>query len=120
MISELISKLESVVQDCDDLRLPPWRGSKNPLAGHCYIVSEIFYYILGGKSAGWKPMFVRVKNTPHWFLQHENGTILDPTESQFDCSIPRELARGKGFLTKELSKRARVLLDRLGLEYAKP
>ena len=24
----------------DDLRRPPWRGSPNPLAGHCYVASE--------------------------------------------------------------------------------
>lgn len=111
--SDLLSDLHKALPFCDDLRRAPWKGSDNPLAGQCYTASEVAFYVLGGKVAGWKPMFVRVNGAPHWYLQHTSGQILDPTEQQFDTPIHRELAIGKGFLTKELSKRGRILLRRM-------
>jgi hypothetical protein len=105
---------EALIQS-NDLRRKPWKNSENKLAGHCYIASEILYHLLGGKNSGWKPMFMRVYNTPHWYLQHESGKIIDLTDSQFDGKLDRTNAVGKGFLTKHLSKRATKLLSRTNL-----
>lgn len=107
---EVMSKI--LAHLTDDLRRPEYRGLTR-LAGHCYVASEVAYHALGGKDKGWKPMFVRVNDEPHWFLQHENGFILDLTGEQFDTKIPYDQARGKGFLTKKPSKRAKILIERM-------
>lgn len=95
----------------DDLRKSEYRGLPNPLAGHCYIASEAAYYILGGKDSGYTPMFVKHENQPHWFLQKSTGQILDITANQFRTKVPYDKAIGKGFLTNNPSKRAKVVID---------
>jgi len=96
----------------DELRRPPWRGSENPLAGHCYVASEALYHFLGGEP--WVPQFVRHEGSPHWFLKNrETGEVLDSTAGQFATPVPYDKARGKGFLTRQPSKRARVVLQRV-------
>lgn len=95
----------------DDLRKPRWQGLPDPLAGHCYIASELLYYFAGYE---WKPMFVRVNGEPHWFIQHrKTGKILDVTAEQFaPGSVPYKDAKGKGFLTRWMSNRTTDLHGR--------
>lgn len=103
---------ETVVQPhlSDDLRRPEYRGHPNPLAGHCYVAAEVLYHLMGGR--GLKPMFVRHEGQPHWFLWDEWQQLpIDPTASQFDTPVPYHRAKGKGFLTKEPSRRAKAVLD---------
>jgi len=101
----------------DDLRRKPWRGNSNPVAGHCYVVAEAYRELADGMgSQHWKPMFVRHEGAPHWFLKHKKtGEILDLTEAQFDSPVPYDKARGKGFLTRQPSRRARVMMSRTGI-----
>lgn len=96
----------------DDLRKAPWRGSTNLLAGHCYVAAETLYHFLGGKEAGWTPMFIRHGGSAHWFLRHQDGRVLDPTEGQFTVPVPHEEGRGKGFLTARPSQRSQQLIKR--------
>lgn len=91
----------------DDLRLPKYRGSLNPLTGHCYVASEVEYHLNGGK-----PMFVRHEGEPHWFVMRD-GEVIDHTAAQFNTPVPYHRAKGKGFLTKRPSRRAQSVLDRL-------
>lgn len=102
-----------------DLLPPAWRRANPPFpAGYCYVASEALYHLLGGREAGWTPMRARVGEGTHWYLRHQDGTILDPTADQFP---PYEQApiylrgRGCGFLTRNPSRRTRVLLERVGL-----
>jgi hypothetical protein len=84
--------------------------------GNCYVTCEALYHLLGGKKAGWKPMVISFKQGDnHWFLQHSSGLKLDPTKIQFGegTDLPYEQARGKGFLTKQPSKRAAALIEKL-------
>ena len=81
--------------------------------GHCYVASEAAYYLLGGKEEGWKPMHMTHLGASHWFLKHESGFILDLTYNQFKSPLDYTKARGTGFLTKEPSKRAKMLLIRI-------
>lgn len=74
--------------------------------GHCYVLSESAYHILGGKEAGWKPMFIKHLGCPHWFLKHESGIILDLSAHQFEVLPEYERGRGKGFMTKKPCKRS--------------
>lgn len=85
--------------------------------GNCYVTCEALYHLMGGKKAGWTPMFTYHEGQPHWFLQHRkdtiwgvSSTIVDPTARQFRTKPDYYKAVGKGFLTKKPSKRARVLM----------
>jgi hypothetical protein len=105
----------------DDLLSPEWRKykrehpDKHETFGHCYVVSEALYHMLGGKEEGWTPQHVKVQGVPHWFLKHKSGAKLDVTAAQFKVAIPYDKARGTGFLTKEPSKRAKELISRIRL-----
>lgn len=100
----------------DELRKPAYRGNANSVAGHCYIASEAIYHKLGGKAAGWTPQNIKHEGGPHWYLKHEDGTIIDPTADQFCTPVPYEKGHGCGFLTRQPSARTQVILDRLGLK----
>lgn len=95
---------------------------RNRRRGNCYVTVEALYHLLGGKRSGWKPMTVRHEGDVHWFLEKEvpdfNGLRskfirLDPTAMQFESTPPYESARGRGFLTKEPSRRAREMMQRM-------
>lgn len=88
-----------------DLLKPQYRNQTHKLAGHCYIASEAFYHMLGGRKNGYRPMYVKVKDKSHWFIKAIDGKILDITAEQFS-RIPYSKAIAKGFLTKKPSKRS--------------
>ena len=83
------------------------------MRGNCYVTCECLYHLLGGKQAGYTPMFIRHEGDSHWFLKHESGLILDPTVSQFKSKPDYSQAIGKGFLTKAPSARAGKLMFQL-------
>ena len=85
----------------------------DPMTGHCYVASEAAYHILGGKATGWTPMFVSHEGSPHWFLRGPGGSVVDITASQFRTPVPYGKAKAKGFLTKQPSKRAQTVIDRV-------
>jgi len=80
------------------------------MRSNCYVTCEALYHLMGGKVAGWKPMHMRHEGDSHWFLLHNSGTIVDPTSKQFKNHPNYLNARGKGFLTKGPSRRARKLM----------
>ncbi len=84
--------------------------------GHCYIAAEAAYHFLGGKNKGWKPMCISMPeiNNTHWFIKNKSGDICDPTKEQFDGNPPYNRAKGSGFLTISPSKRAMIILKRIG------
>lgn len=109
---------DELVQDVrtclsEELRKKDYRDHPNPVAGHCYVASEVLFHKVGGKAAGWTPQTVRHEGGSHWFLKNQNGDIVDPTADQFETPVPYDQARGCGFLTKQPSKRAQVVLNRL-------
>jgi hypothetical protein len=108
-------ELVKLIQDnlTDDLRKKQWRGNSNKLAGHCYVTSEAIYHLLGGKEAGYTPHTVKVDGVVHWFLRDGDGTVIDATAGQFEDPVPYHESRGRGFLTKQPSKRARRLIERI-------
>lgn len=59
-------------------------------------------------------MFIYHEGEPHWFLKHRiTGKVVDPTAGQFKSSPPYAKAKGKGFLTKQPSRRCRVLITKV-------
>jgi hypothetical protein len=105
---KLIRKLQSVVTP--ELIQKRYRGSR-PLSGACYIVSEALYH-LWGKASGYAPATIALENGTHWFLVKGN-VIVDPTVSQFDYIPTYTNFHHRTFLTKQPSKRAQVLINRV-------
>jgi len=112
--NNLIDTLKLCLKRSDDLRLPKYKG-RNYLVGHCYVASEAFYHLINGSENGWRPMFIMHEGNSHWFLQN-GSSIIDITAKQFKSPVPYFRARGKGFLTKEPSKRAKILMERINEE----
>jgi hypothetical protein len=81
--------------------------------GHCYAASEAFYHLVGGRDAGYKPMFVVHENEPHWWVQGPDRKVWDLTAEQFEKPVPYERGKGKGFLTRDPSKRAAEIIRRV-------
>jgi hypothetical protein len=75
------------------------------------VASEAFYHLVGGKKAGYKPMTITHEGVVHWYLLGPGG-VVDLTAGQFDTPVPYEHGRGRGFLTKQPSKRAQKLMER--------
>ncbi len=88
------------------------RGECDPVTGHCYVASEAAFHMLGGKASGYRPMFIRHEGSPHWFLRGPEGEVVDITAAQFEEPVPYGEGVGKGFLTREPSRRARVVIER--------
>lgn len=83
--------------------------------GHCYLAAETLWHMLGGRRQRFTPRWARCQDgDTHWWLQC-GSEILDPTAPQFTKAELRELyPRGIpcGFLTREPSKRAKILIAR--------
>lgn len=110
--STLVEKLQSKLTP--DLLKKEWRkkheeGACDPMTGHCYVAAEALFHLLPGSKA----QFIRHEGAPHWFVLSPQGEIIDPTASQFKTPVPYDQAKGKGFMTKEPSARARELMNRI-------
>lgn len=111
-VQELVERVRGALTP--DLLKPAYRTADRPnSSGHCYAASEACFHLLGGKTAGWTPQSIRHEGVSHWFLKHRSGKVLDPTGDQFETPVPYEKAVGKGFLTREPSKRAREIMRRV-------
>lgn len=97
----------------DELRDQRWRGSPNRYAGHCYVASEAFYHLAGGKAAGWIPVRLQHEGASHWWLRDRAGQLVDLTAEQFETPVPYESGRGGGFLTGTPSRRATIVIERV-------
>ena len=101
----------------DDLRKKQYKGNSNPLTGHCYVASEALFHMLGIDAVNWLPCNIQHEKCSHWYLKNKiTGKILDLTAGQFKTTVPYKNGRGRGFLTKQPSKRASELIRRVKLE----
>ncbi len=112
--------LQEVAETAQFLLKPRYRrlveAGAHPLTGHCYVVSEVAYHLLGGRASSWVPETTRVGSDVHWYLRNKNdGTFLDLTEEQFDLGVWHG-GRRRAFLTERPSKRA-VMMAWLGHHY---
>ena len=111
VLTDIVNSVCTALEHSDDLRRPEYRGNPNFYAGHCYVASEAIYHLAKKEGITLKPMFVYHEHTPHWYLDN-SGEVLDPTKEQFSTSVDYSAAKGKGFLTKNPSKRATELIRR--------
>ena len=101
--------------------------SPSVLAGHCYNASEVYYHSVDKsirKKLTPQQMTITVNHdlfddtveVSHWFLKHDNGSIIDLTIDQFDVlgiDIDHEEATGRGFVPPSPCKKSQKLLDAL-------
>lgn len=104
-----------------DLLQPIWRKlNAEPKAPHstgfCYIAAEAAYHIfkINNDVKSFCAAYEE-DGTPmtHWWIT-VNGKILDPTRSQYTKTgeqPPYHLGVGRGFLTRGISKRAKLLTE---------
>jgi hypothetical protein len=95
----------------------PDKLAANPARGHCYIASEAYYHLRGGKAAGFKAMNVYHEGASHWWVRGPDGENFDLTADQFKTPVPYEKGRYVGFLTRQPSKRAQIVIDRVRARY---
>ncbi len=115
----LISRIQSVLSP--EMLLPKFRRMCPPDAhktwGQCYAATEALFHMLGGFDGDWRP--VRGKDDDgivHWWLENSAGQRLDPTAEQYTSQgkePPYDRGRRAGFLTREPSKRARAIIDKV-------
>jgi hypothetical protein len=86
----------------------------------CYPGAEVVYHANGGKRAGLTPMQQRHEGVSHWWVRGPGGEVLDPAAAQFRSPVPYERGRGRGFLTKRPSRRARQLARRAKVKLNSP
>lgn len=85
----------------------------------CYPAAEVVYHAGGGKRAGLTPVQQRHEGRSHWWVRGPEGEVLDPTAGQFRRRVPYDQGRGRGFLTKKPSGRARALAKKTGVKLKK-
>lgn len=96
---------------------PQYRNNGNLLGGFCYTASEAIYHLSADLMLPWCVRYGKLSHQTHWYLTlAETGEVVDVTGSQFadmDAYAIYDHAVRKGFLTKQPSKRARLVLDRI-------
>lgn len=113
-MENLIEILQSLLTE--DLLKPKYRNSnKNKYWGHCYVASESYYHLLTDEEKKYiKPAILNINGDTHWFLKNnKNGEIIDLTKEQFNFKLPYYEAKNAAFLTKNPSKRALILINRI-------
>lgn len=129
-IEELERRIAKALGGRDDLlKNPQFAEMAHPLAGHCYVASEVLFHLTGGydrwyvcraevgihTALGYLPV-------THWYLEdRETGDYVDVTGKQFtgfDVDIAARRAAGTrtGFMTKEPSKRAQTILREFSVD----
>lgn len=102
----LLEQIMTIVKDSPELYSKPEQGP-------CYIASEAFYHLAGGKLAGYKPVQGTSGGISHWWVEDVEGCIYDATAYQFNQPFDYQCGRGRGFLTKLPSKRAMKLIEKM-------
>ncbi len=115
------------------MNIPRHTPTRRGRRGNCYVTIEALYHLMGGAEAGLVVRIVRHEGDVHWYLVQRvfrdfapyrlrgqtrfrevyTEVVIDPTVLQFKTPPPYEEGRGRGFLTKEPSRRAREMMDRM-------
>jgi hypothetical protein len=105
-----------------DLLRGRWKNRSpnvHPTDGHCYVAAEALWHLLG--TSQYQPFVAAYTDNggraTHWWLVNKTtGEFADPTKEQYTHvgdSPPYHLGRKAVFLTKNPSKRAQIVLDRI-------
>lgn len=86
--------------------------TSNPLECQCYHAAEAVYHLAGGPRSGLVPVYGKLVDGTHWWLEDKiTGEVVDPTACQLPAGYVYQ-GRRAGFLTKEPSRRAKILIQR--------
>lgn len=133
MLSYAQIKKAIIASLSDDLLHKNYLAQRDPscvsVTGHCAVASEAFYYLAGGREAGFIPAVCSyevdkngiMRRESHWWIQgpkagqRGRGEIFDITAAQFPFYFPYEKGRHVGFMQPQgkPSKRAQVVIDRV-------
>lgn len=108
MNEALAAQIRAYLWDND--KLLKQKPGNHGLSGHCYVASEVYYHLSGGKNSNLKPATVNHEGVVHWFLRDPAGNVIDLTGEQFKTRPAYKLGRGRGFLTSKPSKRAKKVI----------
>lgn len=87
---------------------------ERPTTGYCYVVTEVIYHFLVPE--GYRPRVMKTGgNDTHWFLEGQDGKVIDLTDDQFDERLNYSAGKPQNFMTTEISRRGAILADLLGL-----
>lgn len=91
-----------------------WTADR-PTTGYCYVVSELVYHYSNIRTQPYT--LTHTDGGTHWFLKTKStGEIIDLTADQIDGDFDYDSGIRRSFLTKQISKRGRILAQLLGLE----
>lgn len=133
--------IESLTPDLLEKKYLALLDPNDPVeTGHCYVASEAFFYLIGGKQSGFlsfvcpyftdgkeywfidPPLNVIFRKETHWWTRAPKGDILgtgiihDVTVGQYDFEFPYQYGRHAAFMHPKKntpSKRARLIMDRV-------
>jgi len=102
-----------------ELLKPQYRieNSINPMFGHCYVASEVLYHMIKD-SGNYSACCARdERGVVHWWIvDNETSKIYDTTSDQYySRGLVPPYSNGKktGFLTKDPSKRALIVMQKM-------
>ena len=116
-MEELIARIQVVLTP--ELLKPRYRAenAENPMFGHCYVATEALFYLLEDRENYCACRGRDDRGIVHWWLVNKaTNEIHDVTADQYlSQGLVPPYDRGKrgGFLTKETSKRCRIVLLRI-------
>jgi hypothetical protein len=114
-LDDLAQAIQTVMTP--DLLKPKYRHSTAPLAGHCYVTTQTYFHLMGGKEAGYEVYHIQMGDDIHWFLLKLPNEIIDLTASQFERPVPYPEGVHGGFLTNYPDERAQIVIERLREQY---
>jgi hypothetical protein len=93
--------------------------------GHCYVAAEAMFHLLGGHGSELSPRYAKYLEDDewctHWWLYSSNrARIFDPSKEQYtyvELNPPYHLGKRCAFLTKQPSKRAVIVIDRVKAKF---
>lgn len=72
-------------------------SSCDAFTGHCFVATNAFWHLMGGRDGPYKPLHVGVLGDSHWFLvDKRDGSVVDLTASQFSVPVPYKQGIGMG------------------------
>jgi len=116
-----VPKLIAAIANCLHPKLlkPEYRqtNANNPMYGHCYVATEALYCLMNKFSLTdtFKPFQAKDENNvSHWWLQSQDGVIIDITASQYTSvgkTPPYSNGKSRSFMYPSPSKRSRNVME---------
>lgn len=99
----------------DMVKLEYRQAVDSEYCGHCHHASLAMYYLLGGKSAGYKMRkAVDELGIIHYWLERPDGAIIDPTAEQYTAlnrPLPYDNRINKG-VSHMISRATKVIMEK--------